>query len=164
MTGVAIALTIGRYVIRYVFSQRLYWDDLAHFVALATLIAHGGTNQVTLNYKAEVAAAVKAKVSSDQLLGMYEYLSNLNDANNCLLYLVFWEVKVSFLLFYRHLFHTNKRFNIVWWVVLVITVCLVWAPLGGVIATCAGQSTLAGYGLSLLRTPLFASKAISNLT
>lgn len=75
---------------------------------------------------------------------MYEHVSYLNDVNNSLLYLVFWEVKVAFLLFYRHLFHTNRRFNIVWWIVLVVTVCLVWGPIGGVIATCSGQTTLAG--------------------
>lgn len=147
LTAAACVLTIGRYVIRYLFSQKLYWDDLAHFCALATLIAHGATNQITLNYKAEVAAAVK-KAPPDQLLAMYEHLSYLNDVNNSLLYLVFWEVKVAFLLFYRHLFHTNKRFNIVWWIVLAVTVCLVWGPLGGVIATCAGQTTLNGYGQS----------------
>ena len=105
------------------------------------------TNQITLNYKAEVAAVGK-KAPPDQLLAMNEHLSYLNDVNNCLLYLVFWEVKVSFLLFYKHIFHTNRRFNIVWWVVLVVTLCLVWGPLGGVIATCAGQTTLAGYGSS----------------
>ena len=132
-------------MIRYFYSQKLYWDDLAHFCALATLIAHGATNQITLNYKAELAAAAASKATSDsQLLAMYEHVSYLNDVNNSLLYLVFWEVKVAFLLFYRHLFNTNRRFNIVWWVVLVITVCLVWAPIGGVIATCAGQTTLAG--------------------
>ena len=146
MTATACALTIGRYVIRYVYAQKLYWDDLAHFIALVTLIAHGATNQVTLERKADVAAAVKAQVPADQLLAMYQHLVALDRGNNCLLYLVFWEGKVSFLLFYRHLFRTNSRFNVVWWIVLVITVCLVWAPLGGVLKTCAGQSTLEGYG------------------
>jgi hypothetical protein len=119
-------LTIGRFVIRYLFSQKLYWDDLAHFCALATLIAHGGTNQLTLNYKAQVTAAAKPSAATppDVLLDMYKHVSYLNDINNSLLYLVFWEVKVAFLLFYRHLFHTNRKFNAVWWVVLVVTVCL----------------------------------------
>lgn len=127
--------------------RRFYWDDLAHFFALVILIIHGGTNQLSLNSKTAITAAKTAtpKLSQDQLLGLYENNYRLSSVNNCFLYLVFWLVKLSFLLFYRFLFRTSAPFKKVWWGVLAFTLLTFWVPIAGVLSTCAGARTVADY-------------------
>ena len=141
------ALTIGRYVIRYANSQRFFWDDLVHFFALAVLIVHGGTNQLSLNSKAAIAKAVHARPQPSQsyLLGLYEHNERLSSVNNCFLYLVFWLVKLSFLMLYRFLFQSSRSFKKAWWVVLVFTLVTFWIPIAGVLSTCAGADTVTDY-------------------
>lgn len=147
LTGVAGALTVGRYTIRYVNSRRFFWDDLVHLFALVVLIVHGGTNQLSLNSKATIANAVasKPRPSQSYLLGLYEHNQRLSSVNNCFLYLVFWIVKLSFLMLYRFLFQASRPFKKAWWVVLAFTVLTFWIPIAGVLSTCAGANTVAEY-------------------
>ena len=154
LTGVAGGLTVGRYAIRVYNSRRFYWDDLVHLFALAVLITHGVTNELSLNSKAAIANAAKAKPkpSQAQLLGLYEHNQRLSTVNNCFLYLVFWLVKLSFLLFYRLLFQSSAKFKKVWWAVLAFTFLTFWVPIAGVLSTCAGADTVAAYSkLSVYR-------------
>ena len=119
-----------------------------HGLALAVLVAHGATNQITGDAKAARDALIAAKTPPtppDVLLAQYRRTSQLNTVNNVFLYLVFWLVKLAFLLFYRLLFGSNRRFRIAWWCVLAFTFLTFWAPIAGVLATCAGASTLADY-------------------
>lgn len=147
LTGTAGALTIGRYAIRYVNSRRFFWDDLVHLCALVVLIAHGGTDQLSLNSKARIktAADSKPRPSQTYLLGLYEHNERLSSVNNCFLYLVFWIVKLSFLMLYRFLFQSSTPFKKAWWVVLAFTVVTFWVPIAGVLSTCAGADTVADY-------------------
>ena len=147
MTGTAGALTVGRYAIRYLISRRFFWDDLLHLFALVVLIAHGGTDQLSLKSKAAIASAAKSKPQPSQsyLLGLYEHNQRLSSVNNCFLYLVFWMVKLSFLMLYRFLFQSSRPFKKAWWAVLAFTVLTFWIPIAGVLSTCAGADTVAGY-------------------
>lgn len=111
------------------------------------LIIHGGTIQLSLKSKTAITAAKTAhpKPSQNELLGLYEYNHRLSNVNNCFLYLVFWIVKLSFLLFYRFLFRTSAPFKKVWWGVLAFTLLTFWVPIAGVLSTCAGAHTVADY-------------------
>ena len=118
-----------------------------HLFALVILIAHGGTNQLSLNSKAAIAKAAdsKPRPSQSYLLALYEHNQRLSSVNNCFLYLVFWIVKLSFLMLYRFLFQSSRPFKKAWWVVLAFTVLTFWIPIAGVLSTCAGANTVADY-------------------
>lgn len=147
LTGVAGGLSVGRYVIRALYTRRLYWDDGIHMLAFLLLIAHGITQQYTDSAKANLQVVLKGtpEASEDELLGIYKNLYNLNTSNNCLMYMVFWAVKVSFMMFYRFLFDVSATFRKMWWAVLVFTLLSFWVPVAGVIATCNDANTLADY-------------------
>ena len=144
----SIALTGGRFAIRGYHSRRLFWDDLVHLFALLILIAHGVTNHVTNDAKMQLALAATTKGGEAKLLEMYHHVRYLNTVNNCLLYLVFWAVKLSFLLFYRLLFETSIPFTRAWWAVLAFTLLTFWAPIAGVLATCAHVKTVPEFSMS----------------
>ena len=149
MVGVAGVLTLGRYAIRWYNSRRLYLDDLAHLLAFLVLVAHGVTNQLSLTSKSDLAQATaknaSPKRSPDDILGMYQHNQMLNTVNNCFLYLVFWIVKVAFLLFYYQIFSISTGFKKAWWAVFIFTVLTVWIPLGGVLVTCTHATSIADY-------------------
>ena len=121
-----------------------------HLLAFVVLITHGATNQLSLDSKAAitVATAAKPKPSQAQLIGLYEHNQALSTVNNCFLYLVFWLVKLSFLLFYRLLFQASATFKKVWWGVLAFTLLTFWVPIAGVLSTCAGANTVDAYSKS----------------
>lgn len=110
------------------------------------LLSHSITNEVTLNAKAERAILKAAKPTPEaELLHSYQHVRYLNTINNCLLHLVFWLVKISFLLFYRQLFRTSAQFRKIWWAVLAFTLATFWVPIAGVLVNCAHAKTLADY-------------------
>ena len=152
LTGTTGALSIGRYAIRYFNSRRFFWDDLVHLFAFAVLIAHGGTNELSLKSKAAIANAADSqpRPSQSYLLGLYQHNQRLSSINNCFLYLVFWIVKLSFLMLYRFLFQSSQSFKKAWWVVLAFTILTFWIPIAGVLSTCAGADTVADYSQSFL--------------
>lgn len=121
-----------------------------HLFALVVLITHGATNERSLNSKAAIADATKAvpKPSQAELIGLYEHNQRLSTVNNCFLYLVFWLVKLSFLMFYRLLFQSSATFKKVWWAVLTFTLLTFWVPIAGVLSTCAGADSVAAYSKS----------------
>lgn len=149
---------VGRYAIRYVNLRQFLWDDLVHLFALVVLIAHGGTNQLSLNSKAAIAKAAdsKPRPSQSYLLGLYEHNQRLSSVNNCFLYLVFWIVKLSFLMLYRFLFQSSRPFKKAWWVVLAFTALTFWIPVAGVLSTCAGADTVANYSQYLSNSSLIS--------
>lgn len=135
------------------------WDDLVHLSALMVLIAHGGTNQLSLNSKATIAKAADSSPRPSQsfLLELYEHNQRLNSVNNCFLYLVFWLVKLSFLMLYRFLFQSSRSFKKAWWVVLAFTIVTFWIPIAGVLSTCAGADTVAEYSQCYSQSSLSSS-------
>ena len=147
LTGTAGGLTIGRYVTRYLNSRRFFWDDLVHLFAFMFLVVHGGTNQLSLNSKAAIAKASGStpRPSQSYLLGLYEHNQRLSTVNNCFLYLVFWIVKLSFLMLYRFLFQSSRPFKKAWWAVLAFTLVTFWIPIAGILSTCAGAHTVTDY-------------------
>ncbi len=138
-----------------------------HLFALAVLITHGATNQLSLNSKAAIANAAKTnpKPSQAELIGLYEHNYSISTVNNCFLYLVFWLVKLSFLLFYRFLFQSSATFKKVWWAVLAFTLLTFWVPIAGVLSTCAGADTVAAYSKhSMCNLPLWLyNRALTSL-
>lgn len=147
LTAVAIVLTAGRLALRLCNNRRLRSDDFTHLLALALLIIHGATNQVTLAAKAKqkVDMAPHSGVSSAELLSQYQHLHVLNTVNNVFLYAIMWIVKVAFLLLYRQVFNCSRNFIRVWWAVLAFTILSYIPPFAAVVHTCAGASTLAQY-------------------
>ena len=147
LTGVAGVLTLGRFATRGLISRQLRGDDAVHLCAFLVLIAHGATNQLTSAAKAQLAVDEEASsdTTPDALLAEYHHVYQLNTANNVLLYLVFWIVRVAFLVLYRLLFGASARFMKVWWVVFVFTIVTYFIPFGGVVATCWNETTIAGY-------------------
>ncbi|MCJ1383785.1 hypothetical protein MMC17_006899 [Xylographa soralifera] len=152
LTGVAGLFTIARYAIRgfitrWSFTKWSLLDDIFHLLALIVLVAHGATNGIANDAKAQLQVLLKAdpKTSEAVLLAFYHHLYQLNTVNNCFLYSVFWLVKFSFLMFYRHLFDISTTFRKVWWWVLGFTVLTFWVPIGGVLATCAQATTIPEY-------------------
>jgi hypothetical protein len=149
LTAVAGALTAGRLLIRILNQRRLFWDDAVHVLAFLVLAAHGATNQVTANSKdtLTIYTAKGSTTPESVVLSQYQYNSYIGTINNCFLYLVFWLVKVSFLLFYYHLFQSSKIFKRAWWGIMILTLVTFWIPIAGVLATCAGADSVAAYKL-----------------
>ncbi|MCJ1282711.1 hypothetical protein MMC26_002036 [Xylographa opegraphella] len=152
LTGVAGVFTVARYAIRgyitrWSFTKWSLLDDIFHLLAFIVLIAHGVTNGIANDAKAQLKVLLSAepKTSEAVLLAFYHHLYQLNSVNNCFLYSVFWLVKFSFLMFYRHLFDISTTFRKAWWFVLGLTVVTFWVPIGGVLATCAQASTIPEY-------------------
>ena len=149
LIGVAGILTLGRYGIRGYNSRRLYSDDFVHLLAFLVLVTHGVTNQLSLTSKSNLArvtaTSATPRISQDDLFGMYQYNRMLNTVNNCFLYLVFWLVKIAFLLFYYQIFSISTAFKKAWWAVLIFTLLTFWIPIGGVLATCANAKSIADY-------------------
>ncbi len=148
LTVTAGLLTIGRFAIRGYNSRRLYWDDLTHLLAFVALVVHGALLLVHKKVNAAIGLAHKENASTSVLLGMYQSREQLSTANDCLLYSVFWLIKIGFLLFYYRLFSTSTTFRKAWWVVLAFTILTFWVPIGGVIHICGEPHTLAEYGES----------------
>jgi len=142
LTAAACVLTVGRFAIRGYHSKRLFWDDFVHFLALAILIVHGITDRLANDAKAQIAIAAKSKISEANLLDQYRHLRYVNTINNCFLHLIFWTVKVAFLLFYYQIFKVSPGFKKAWWGVLVFTCVTFWVPIAGVIATCYNANTI----------------------
>lgn len=152
LTGVCGVLTVGRYVIRRYSLGRWDWDDLAHLFAFLVLVVHGAMTQVKDDAKAKLALVLsgRIKASPAQQIDKYRHLSHLNTVKNCCLYLDFWLVKLSLLLFYRFLFKSSARFNKIWWLVLAFVLLSFWVPIAGVLATCSGARTLSDYSRNSL--------------
>ena len=143
LTGLAGALTVGRLALRSIGAKRFFWDDLVHCIALAVLIAHGITNSITNDAKVRLSIESATRGESQTaLLNMYYHVRYLNTINNCLLYMVFWVVKISFLLFYWFIFSSSKAFKTAWWIVMAITLLTFWVPIAGLLATCANINTV----------------------
>ena len=147
LTGLVVALSVGRFAIRRVNPGRWHWDDLAHLLALLTLIAFGAVNDQLLNARDSLAAALAGPSPADnpKLLGLYARVSYLDVVAACLFFLTAWTVKVAFLLFYRFLFKTSLGFRMAWWAVLGGVLVTFWAPVAGIITQCAWARSLTDY-------------------
>ena len=132
-----MALTSGRFAIRGSFWRRLFWDDLVHLISLLVLISHGVTNQMTISANCELKEATLMHASRAERLQIEHHVRYLDTINKCLMYLVFWAVKVGFLLFFRLLFQNTKVFKRVWWGVLGFTILTFCIPIAAVLFTCA---------------------------
>ena len=142
-----LAFSVGRFTIRRVNPGRWHWDDLAHLVALLTLVSFGAVNDLLLNSRDTLATALTTPHAADDstLLALYARVSYLDVVATCLFFLTAWSVKVAFLLFYRFLFRTSLGFRMAWWAVLAGVLVTFWAPVGGIIAQCAWARSLADY-------------------
>ena len=154
MTATATVLTVGRYLIRWSITRQSHtrWtlcDDLFHLLSLVALIVFDATNETHNATKLNLQTAIAdPQTSQADILSGYVHLLVLSRVNNCFLYLIFWLVKLSFLMFYRSLFDISRPFRTAWWVVLVYTVLTFWVPIGGVLATCASASTVPAFSES----------------
>ena len=118
--GAAVGLTIGRYAIRIRMLKGLRWDDLFHGLAVIALIAY------LVVYTFEIPEAHSASlhvegVDPDPSTAEVEYLFRLKVASTILLWVVFYLIKLSFLMFYRQIFEISTSFRRAWWAVIAFT-------------------------------------------
>lgn len=136
MTIVAVIISIGRFLSKFLTCKRLHWDDFLHFLALLALIGFSCcySEQKSINNAIQKSQAHHSE--NKQLL------QKLDVANAALLWTCFWLIKFSFLVLYRRLFNYSqefiykKTFLWCWWVVTVITALTFLLPIIGVIFGC----------------------------
>lgn len=139
--SVAIILTTGRYILRYRKTGRLYWDDAAHGLALATMIAVCGIFSNSFWYE---------HVIDDYALGLgpppptdsYIRFLKIQLSVSILFWICIYAVKLSFLLLYRMLFVVSTWSNRAWWGVLVFTMLTFWLVIAGELTACGPSKNL----------------------
>ena len=131
-------MTIGRVWIRSAIVKSLRWDDAAHLLGLAFLLA-------------QVAIVSGA---SSLMYERTEYGSVLNDEKERQLFLrlditgivVTWcclyAIKASFLLLYRHIFQISKGFSRAWWITSAVVFATFWVLFAGSLTQCGSASAL----------------------
>ena len=141
LVSVAIILSIGRYVLRYRKTGHFLWDDGAHTVALATMIALCGVYNDNFWY---------AHVIDDNALGLgpplpkdsYIRFLKIQMTVSILFWICIYAVKLSFLLLYRLLFVVSTGSNRAWWSILVFTVLTFWLCIAGELTACGPSKNL----------------------
>lgn len=128
MTGIAMLMTAGRYILRYRNSGRFFWDDAAHGLALIFLVV----------MIAAFTAADDSITKSEgklSLSGYYNY-RRIELVVSIFFWLCVYSVKLAFLLLYRTLFGVSRTFNRAWWAVTTFTFLTFWVCIAGVFTIC----------------------------
>ncbi|KAK6593133.1 hypothetical protein ACHAPC_004623 [Botrytis cinerea] len=121
-TGVAVALTAGRYTIRWRGFHKFQIDDIIHGLACLVLIGYCITYTIAfpLNYKVEFfVAGLSNEVPTPAEMDSYFHFIIAVSAT---FWIINYLVKFSFLTFYRLIFGVSKKFMIAWWCVFGFTV------------------------------------------
>ena len=138
-----MALSIGRFAIRNFVTRQLHWDDLFHLLALLVLIAKTVTTQVSdgLNKRlGPILGGVVPMPPEAQFFAMYRKVRYFDIFSNIEMWLCYWLVKLTFMMFYRLLFDVSKRFRMVWWITLTFVIVTFWPPVAGIMTICGGSA------------------------
>lgn len=148
LTTIAILLSIGRLIIRYVTASRFYWDDFSHLLSLIFLISLAGTYTAGFPYSARIAriGAKKEKAPPPHDHFYREYLE-LRLAVTLLVFFVLWTVKATFLIFYRLLFEVSRGFIRLWWAAVAFTFASFWVCIGTTFTLCGAASDLFDFSM-----------------
>lgn len=130
LTGLCVLLTVGRYIIRFKVSLRLYKDDLAHLCALGWLIIFGAVTQALFAPTNIMLQSLVLEVEPPP--ATISEFCRLQTAQGATFYFLHWTVKFAFLLFYRELFWVSRTFIRAWWCVAVFVLLGLCAALAGI--------------------------------
>ena len=137
LTGTAILLSFGRYLIRFAYFHALGISDGFHLAALLLLVAF------SITYTTEMPEIHKQAFSNprdpisrkDEVTSLHYQL-----ALSITFFLGVYCVKFSFLFLYRTIFAIKKGFIRAWWAVFALTFLSFWASFGEVLAQCGGRA------------------------
>lgn len=135
----AVALSVGRYFIRWKVIGRFHLDDIAHFAAVLFMIAELVCYVVFTSMNDAFVEYEKGEIPAEP--AVFQTIETLSAVLHILFYCAIWSVKIAFLLFYRTLFNISKRFSTAWWAVLAYNVVTFWVCLAGVFIQCGGSIT-----------------------
>ena len=140
-TGLAIILSIGRFIIRKRTLGKLLLDDWTHAFALTMLITYMGlyTTLFPLTVIVGLFGAKEAPMPSKEIL---ERFFRLQFSFQCFFWLVLYAIKFTFLILYRHIFGINKAFVSWWWAVFVYTWLAFWGCFLEALWLCGSPSDL----------------------
>ena len=130
-TGVALALTVGRYWVRSTIIRRVGWDDAAHLLGVILLVS-----QVAI---VTTATSMMYKLGSDNTGGSAKevnFFLHLDLAATLISWSCLWAIKVSFLLLYRRIFQVSIWFTRAWWAVAAFVGLTFWVMIAGSITQC----------------------------
>lgn len=121
VTGVAAALTVGRYIIRMKRLTGLHCDDGLHGLALMALIAYTAIFTASLPMVYALQSWVEGRGPAPSASTLKRYL-RFALAASVVFWICIYSVKFAFLAFYRHLFGVSRGFMKAWWAVFAWTV------------------------------------------
>lgn len=146
--GAAVALTVGRYVIRVQHVKKLQLDDYFHGFSLIVMLGYMITYTVMfpLNYSVEFFAAGIGPPPSNEYLNRYFHLEI---AVSLLFWVVIYGIKFTFLVFYREIFGVSQIFIRIWSAVVVFTIITFWLCFISVLWACGTPVQLFVVGKSV---------------
>lgn len=138
-TGVALALTGGRYFIRWKLLGGFRADDMAHLVAVTFMLAQVMLYSASIPILSDLIA-YEADPKSAPMPNLNFILAG-STADGIILVSGLWSVKFSYMLLYRQVFDSgiSKTFSYAWWSVMAFNVLTYLACLGGRLAYCGGD-------------------------
>ena len=134
--GFAIALTIGRFAIRWSVIRAFHADDLAHLAATIFLVAELSCYSVAIPALYELIAW---ESGGPELPGTFTWVEAVSAADHVFYYSSLWSVKLAFLLFYRTLFRVSSGFTTAWWMVLVFNLATYILAISAALLQCDGN-------------------------
>ncbi|MCJ1326908.1 hypothetical protein MMC10_003574 [Thelotrema lepadinum] len=121
----AIAVTFGRFYLRWRYSRRPGFDDLFNGIGLLCLIGYSAAVTVSL-------------IITDAALWLELFLAQV-----FLYWTAIYAVKASFLALYWYVFRPSSRFRKAWWIVTVFTFLTYWPIVLPQLWTCGAPSEYA---------------------
>ncbi|CAF9906088.1 hypothetical protein IMSHALPRED_004073 [Imshaugia aleurites] len=118
-TGLAILLSVGRFIIRKRVLEGLRMDDLTHAFAVIVLIPYQSIG--TLIYPVSIQLEAYGATTSPASIATFEKLFRLELAGQFLFWIILYAVKFTFLIFFRQIFGVNRVFMKWWWALFVYT-------------------------------------------
>ena len=123
LTGAAIILTIGQFVIRLRIIRIFQLDDAFHGLACLVLVAYVAIQQVTFPIEYSLDSFITGK-GPQPSLGEFETFLHNYVASVTMFWVVIYSMKFSFLSFYYSLFDISRHFMNRWWIVLGFTILM----------------------------------------
>jgi hypothetical protein len=140
--SIGIALTVGRYAIRWKVTHKFHADDIAHLFATLLMVAALACYHKLIPSIYDFYAFAEGSAPEDD--GRFNWMEAMSAVFHILFYTSLWCVKLAFLLFYRTLFKISKSFNITWWVILGYNFVTFWMAIAGSLLQCDGQPSQLG--------------------
>ena len=150
LTTIAILLSLGRFVIRYLTASRFYWDDASHLLSVVLLIVLAGVYTAGFPYSVRIKRiGLKEEVAPPLTDPFYYAYLQVRLVVTLLVFMVLWTVKATFLLFYRLLFEVSETFVRLWWAAVGLTFASFWVCIGSTFTICGSAADLYDYSTPL---------------